>query len=94
MEVVPPDAPSPDGPARGSGAREPSLADLQALATHAQQRLALYRRKFLLGRGEPQRLAELERVSNGAAQRVRRARDRRKAADGGEQRQPPSGAGG
>jgi hypothetical protein len=79
MGVGSTDAPPPEGPARGSSAREPSLADLQALATHAQQRLALYRRKFLLGRGEPQRLAELERVSTGAAQRVRRARDRHNA---------------
>jgi len=79
MGVGPPDAPSPDRATSSGPLREPSLADLEALALHARQRLALYRRRFLLGRGEPQRLAELERVSSGAAQRVRRAKDRQKA---------------
>lgn len=54
--------------------REPKLAELQALADHATQRLALYRRKILLGRGEPRRLAELERTAKGAADRLRRGR--------------------
>jgi hypothetical protein len=32
--------------------REPSLEQLSAEAVHASQRLALYRRKVLLGRGD------------------------------------------
>lgn len=54
--------------------REPNLAELQALADHASQRLALYRRKMYLGRGDARRLAELERIAAGAANRLRRAR--------------------
>jgi hypothetical protein len=54
--------------------REPTLAELQALADHATQRLALYRRKMYLGRGDARRLAELERIAAGAANRLRRAR--------------------
>jgi hypothetical protein len=56
--------------------REPSVGELRALAAHARQRVALYRRRVLLGRGEPRRLAELERVSDGAAGRVKRAIER------------------
>jgi hypothetical protein len=52
---------------------EPSLAELRAAAAHAEDRLALYRRRVYLGRGEPARLAELERISAGAAERLRRA---------------------
>jgi hypothetical protein len=59
-----------------TGGREPSLDELQALASYAAQRLALYKRRVLLGRGELTRLAELERISAGAAARLRRARDR------------------
>jgi hypothetical protein len=55
-------------------AQEPTLAELQALADHAAQRLALYRRKMYLGRGDARRLAELERIAAGAAGRLRRAR--------------------
>ena len=58
----------------GSSSKEPSLAELEAGATHARQRLALYRRKVLMGNGEPRRLAELERISDGAAARLRDAR--------------------
>ena len=65
---------TPTGPTR-----EPSVADLKAVADHAGQRVALYRRKVLLGRGEPRRLAELERVSAGAAGRVKTAIDRSNA---------------
>jgi hypothetical protein len=54
--------------------RKPTVAELQALADHASQRLALYRRKMYLGRGDPRRLAELERIAAGAADRLRRAR--------------------
>jgi hypothetical protein len=53
---------------------EPSLAELAAEADHASQRLALYRRRVNLGRGNPQRLAELQRVADGAASRLQRAR--------------------
>jgi hypothetical protein len=51
-----------------------SLVELRAASQHASLRLALYRRKTYLGRGDPQRLAELERVAQGAAERLRRAR--------------------
>jgi hypothetical protein len=53
--------------------RGASLEELRAEANHAAQRLALYRRKVLLGQGEPRRLAELERTSVGAAARLERA---------------------
>jgi hypothetical protein len=54
--------------------REPSVDELRAVAAYAAQRVALYRRKILLGRGEPRQLAELERISDGAAGRLQRAR--------------------
>jgi hypothetical protein len=54
-------------------ARDPSLAELRAAAEHAALRVALCRRRTYLGRGEPQRLAELERIAKGAADRLRRA---------------------
>jgi hypothetical protein len=54
--------------------REPSVAELEALARHSAERLALYRRRMYLGRGDPRRLAELERIAKGAADRLRRAR--------------------
>ena len=41
--------------------RIPLPAELKALVAHAEQRLALYRRRMYLGRGDPRRLAELER---------------------------------
>jgi cbb3-type cytochrome oxidase cytochrome c subunit len=53
---------------------EPSVAELNALAAHARQRLALYRRRMYLGRGQANELAELERISHGAEDRARRAR--------------------
>jgi hypothetical protein len=53
----------------------PSLDELRALSEHAAHRLALYRRRMYVGRGDPQRLAELERIAQGAAERLRRARD-------------------
>ena len=59
-----------------SGGREPSTSELDALARHAAQRAALYRRRTLLGRGEPRRLAEYERIAAGAADRLKRARTR------------------
>lgn len=60
----------------GSERREPGVDELEAAATHARQRASLYRRKVLMGEGEPGRLAELERVSAGAAGRLREARGR------------------
>ncbi len=63
----------------GSGAspgREPSIAELQAEADHARDRVALYRRKLYAGRGEMRRMAELEREAAGAAGRLARAKDR------------------
>jgi len=53
---------------------EPSVAELKALADHAARRVALYRRRTYVGRGEPARLAELERIAKGAEARLRRAR--------------------
>ena len=55
---------------------EPSAAELQALAEHAARRVTLYRRRVYVGRGEPSRLAELQRVADGAAARAGRARER------------------
>jgi hypothetical protein len=52
---------------------EPSVAELRALAEHAMKRLALHRRRVYVGRGDPQELAELERIAQGAADRLRRA---------------------
>lgn len=56
-----------------SGGREPSVAELKALADHATRRVMLYRRSTYVGRGDPSRLAELERVADGATARLRRA---------------------
>ena len=53
---------------------EPSVAELKALADHAALRVMLYRRRAYVGRGDPERLAELERIAEGAAARLRRAR--------------------
>ena len=53
--------------------RADSARDLRAIAAHAETRAALYRRKILLGRGEPRRLAELERIAAGAARRAKDA---------------------
>jgi hypothetical protein len=53
--------------------RGASLEELRAEANHAAQRVALYRRKVLLGRGDALRLAELERIELGAAARLQRA---------------------
>jgi hypothetical protein len=57
-------------------ARDRSVAELRAAAEHAALRVALYRRKTYLGRGEPRRLAELERIAKRAADRLRRAQRR------------------
>jgi hypothetical protein len=52
----------------------PSVAELAALSEHAAQRVALYRRRTYLGQGDPKRLAELERIAQGAAERLQAAR--------------------
>ena len=57
---------------------EPSLAELAAEAKHAEERLALDRRKMLLGRGDARRLAERQRVAEGARDRLRREQERAK----------------
>lgn len=61
------------GPAPG---REPSIAELQAEADHARDKVALYRRKLYAGGGDMRRMAELERTASGAAGRLARARER------------------
>ena len=43
--------------------REPSLEELRAEAAHAAQRLALYRRKILLGRGDQRVFASRQRAA-------------------------------
>jgi hypothetical protein len=55
---------------------EPSVAELRALSEHAANRVARYRRRVYLGQGDPQHLAELERMAAGAADRLRRAQAR------------------
>ena len=55
---------------------ETPLADLRAQSEHAKLRLALYRRRVYLGRGDPDQLREYERVAHGAAERLRRAEAR------------------
>jgi hypothetical protein len=59
---------------RSTPPRGASLEELRAEAEYAGQRLALYRRKMLLGQGDPRRLAELERISTGATARLEGAR--------------------
>jgi hypothetical protein len=54
---------------------EPSLTELRAEARHAAERVALQRQKLYAGRGDARRLAELERMERGAAQRLRRRED-------------------
>ena len=61
--------------------REPSVEELRAEAVHASQRLALYRRKILLGRGDHRVLASRQRISDGATARLRRAEERDSASD-------------
>lgn len=59
---------------RRSAPAEHSVAELDARAAHARQRLALYRRRIYLGRGQATKLAELERISAGAQERAQRVR--------------------
>ena len=71
---------------RAQEKRAVALREFEAVARHAEQQLALYRRRIYLGRGEPSRLAELQRESDGANGRLRRARD---AAGAPPLQQPP-----
>ena len=59
---------------RGGSTPDKRSVELDALAAHARQRLAFYRRRVYLGRGEGAKLAELERASAGAQERALRAR--------------------
>ena len=68
--------PSPSDAGAGAARREPSIAELRALLAHAGQRVALYRQRMYVGRGNPRRLAELERIAAGARGRLARALSR------------------
>ncbi|MDP9347443.1 MAG: hypothetical protein M3P44_17350 [Actinomycetota bacterium] len=54
--------------------RAAALAQLRAEAAYAAERLALYRRRMLMGRGDPRVLAERERAAAGAADRLKDGR--------------------
>jgi hypothetical protein len=64
--------------------RETPLADLRAQSEHAALRLALYRRRVYVGRADPARLREYERIARGAAERLRRAQQRADEAQPGQ----------
>ncbi len=49
-----------------------ALAALKAEASYSAARLALYRRRMLIGKGDPRVLAERERAAAGAAERLKR----------------------
>ena len=55
---------------------ETPLSDLRAQSEHAKLRLALYRRRVYLGRGNLDQLHEYERIADGARERLRRAEAR------------------
>jgi hypothetical protein len=55
---------------------ETPVSDLRAEADHAALRLARYRRRVYLGRAELAGLAAYERAARGAADRLRRAKQR------------------
>jgi hypothetical protein len=57
-----------------TAAPTPKISELEAVSKHADQRAALERRRANLGRGNPTKLAELERIAAGAANRLRAAR--------------------
>jgi hypothetical protein len=54
---------------------DPTIRDLHAVAKHAADRLALYRRRVYVGRGNLPRLAELTRIADGAVARLATAKD-------------------
>ena len=49
---------------------DPKLAELVAEARYAIDRVATYRQRLYIGKGEPRRLAELERIAAGAQERL------------------------
>jgi hypothetical protein len=53
-----------------------AIADLRAESERAALRLSLYRRRVYIGRTDGRRLAEYERIAQGAADRLRRAEQR------------------
>ncbi|MEA2170907.1 MAG: hypothetical protein QOF76_4207 [Solirubrobacteraceae bacterium] len=59
--------------------REPSIAELEGLVSYAERRVALYRRRVYAGSGDLSRLAQLERVLEGANKRLKRARAKQPA---------------
>jgi DNA-binding response OmpR family regulator len=61
--------------------RRASLERLRAEAVHASERLAVYRHTMLLGRGDHHVLAQRQRVSRAATDRLRRASQRTASAD-------------
>jgi hypothetical protein len=63
----------------------PTIRELQAVAKHASDRLALYRRRVYVGGGDLSRLAELTRIADGAAKRLATAKEIARAAS----RRPP-----
>jgi hypothetical protein len=67
---------------------EPTLRELQDVAKHARNRLALYRQRVYVGRGDLLRLAELTRIADGAAKRLATAKEI--AARAASRRLPPS----
>ena len=54
--------------------KQPTVNELRELAEHAARRVSVYRRRVYLGRGDARELAELERIADGAAARLHRAR--------------------
>jgi hypothetical protein len=62
--------PAPSNPGAG---RRASLERLRPEAVHASGRLAVYRHTMLLGRGDHRVLAQRQRVSRAATDRLRRA---------------------
>jgi hypothetical protein len=65
----------------------PTLRELHDVAKHANERLALYRRRVYMGRGDLPRLAELTRIADGAAKRLATAKEI--AARAASRRPPP-----
>jgi hypothetical protein len=64
------------------GADQERIEDLAAEARYARERADLYRAKTYGPRPtSPGRMRELERVAQGAEERLRRARDRARAAE-------------
>ncbi|HEU4974192.1 MAG TPA: hypothetical protein VFT50_03830 [Baekduia sp.] len=52
--------------------RQQETAQLVAEARYAAERVALYQQRLYAGKGDPRRLAELQRIAAGAAERLER----------------------